>query len=180
MELYCCHDINRQSQCVCLSIAHHVHLETSMKIFFLQRFWPLLSCCCVTAVSSASLSGKYEDALLQQGVSPGSRPLPHDIEHVQDHTKETIPLKRTGHQNLYGTTPEPTDTAPAQVDIEEEFGPAAQHSGRPSPPWDAPGGPPVRPAWLLALGLAAVLLLLLAGLCPVSGTTVSFCVEVLY
>ncbi|KAL3190147.1 hypothetical protein MRX96_020463 [Rhipicephalus microplus] len=46
----------------------------------------------------------------------------------------------------------------------------AQRDVRPTPPWDTPAGahPSARTAWLLALGLAAVLLLLFAGLCPVS------------
>lgn len=44
----------------------------------------------------------------------------------------------------------------------------AQRDVRPTPPWDTPAGahPSARTAWLLALGLAAVLLLLFAGLCP--------------
>ncbi|XP_049268732.1 uncharacterized protein LOC125757310 [Rhipicephalus sanguineus] len=46
--------------------------------------------------------------------------------------------------------------------------PGAQRDVRPTPPWDTPAGahPSARTAWLLALGLAAVLLLLFAGLCP--------------
>ncbi|XP_077517290.1 tyrosine-protein phosphatase non-receptor type 7-like [Amblyomma americanum] len=44
----------------------------------------------------------------------------------------------------------------------------AQRDIRPTPPWDTPAGahPSARTAWLLVLGLAAVLLLLFAGLCP--------------
>lgn len=95
-----------------------------MKLSLLSCVWPLVSCLCITSVSSARLE------------QPDDTPLVHSV--TLTRPEDTSPTVASGDARQQ-TTPYPARAQPR---------------------------PGVRPAWLLALGIGALLLLLLAGLCP--------------
>lgn len=137
----------------CLSIQHHVSAENNMKDSRLRCAWSLLVCgyFIVGARPVAGLGDKTDNWLQRlrvdsRGVS--SAAAEESAEPGEHHVENVSSLPADGDGAL----------------------PEAQRGLRPTPPWDAPsaGAHPssAHPAWLLVLGLAAVLLLLFAGLCP--------------
>ncbi|KAH6936179.1 hypothetical protein HPB50_014571 [Hyalomma asiaticum] len=131
--------------------------ESSPKPSFAKAsFGPMCDCGSVhfyrvPASEAAGLGGKEERGTWLQMLQVDGRTL-------SSTTLEDL-LEPEHAENRPGTVPDDKDTLVVA---------GAQRDVRPTPPWDTPAGahPSARTAWLLALGLAAVLLLLFAGLCP--------------
>lgn len=129
-----------------------------MKHSRLRCAWSLLLVCGYFIVGARPVAGigdKTDNWLQRLRVDSGG---------VSSTAAEESP--EPGEHHVENVSASPADGA-TEVDGAP---PAAQRGLRPTPPWDAPaaGAHPssAHPAWLLVLGLAAVLLLLFAGLCP--------------
>lgn len=124
-----------------------------------------LRCTCLLLACGYLIVGARPSAAAGLGSKKGGRPW------VQGLQVNSSTLSSTTLEGILA--PEHTENVPGAAadnkgDDSDPLVAGAQRDVRPTPPWDTPAGahPSARTAWLLALGLAAVLLLLFAGLCP--------------
>ncbi|XP_075546987.1 tyrosine-protein phosphatase non-receptor type 7-like isoform X4 [Dermacentor variabilis] len=124
-----------------------------------------LRCACSLLACGYLIVGARPSAAAGLGSKNGGRPWLQGLQ-VDSGTLSSTMLE--GLLATEHTENEPVTMPDHKGDDSDTLVAGAQKDVRPTPPWDAPAGahPSARTAWLLALGLAAVLLLLFAGLCP--------------